>query len=126
MQVQKINTNPTFGIKYVNESQWNKTILREFSGSMLAKEISQKYPDATATLNFSKTATKKGDTYHSVNVEIELDKENLIKIISREDNSVDAIRTFIKNIRNIRLFDLEEKQKRESMTLWQKLKNLFS
>lgn len=49
MKIEQINNQPSFGIKYLNKSAWNPTVLKTFENSKLLKNIDKKYPSATVT-----------------------------------------------------------------------------
>ena len=59
LQVQIVDNQPNFGIKYVNKNIWNSKVLETFENSKLLKEINAKYPNAQA-LYYNKTIKDRG------------------------------------------------------------------
>ena len=51
MEVKSVNSNPNFGIKYVNKMAWNLNVIEAFEKSKLLKEIDAKYPNASTFYN---------------------------------------------------------------------------
>ena len=51
MEVQSVNNQRAFGMKFVNEKAWNKKLQRTIKSSELRKEIDFKYPNAKAYYN---------------------------------------------------------------------------
>ena len=66
MQVQNINNQPNFGIKYINKNTWNPKVLEAFENSKLLKEINAKYPKAETRyihINDAECLLETDDTY---------------------------------------------------------------
>ena len=133
MRIQSVENNQNFGMKFINVNSWNKTVLHEFSRSKLARELNTLYPEASASFMTSQTPLKNGKIMHSLEVNVQLDEGNSLRLMSncksskntKENPAALVVRNFVQNIRQYSYIESLENEKRKSNSLWQKIKNFF-
>ena len=111
MRINKIDNQPSFGIRYQNITDWNPKTLNAFKKSKLLKDIDKKYPDACVSYFKQNSIDFFGEEvgYNTLSAFFHLDKNKISKWEAIDKKRGVVEEKFVEFLKKASIEDLELK-----------------
>lgn len=116
MRINKIENQPSFGIKCLNADKLDKKVIKTFKQSALVKKIDEKYPDALIMFTKQDSIDFFGKEigYNNLDTYVSLSPDKNFNLHLSDKKRGVVEKKFLEFIRKTSLEELEQKTIKES------------